>query len=86
MKGENPKMNELKNVEKLECDREEIEITIQQLGKTAECLERVKDEFPSCLARTKCLDFLGQIEKEIEWNEDIIEEIDSSIEFIKVRN
>jgi len=68
-------------MEKLIMDLGESEITIQELHNTTNQLEEMRDKLPIGTARDKTETFIQELNKEIEWNEQIKEEIESSIRF-----
>ena len=68
-------------MEKLETTKEEIELTIQNLHKTTDKIEEINKDNSDWLVKLKTNAFIQELEKEIEWNEQILEEINDSIEF-----
>ena len=69
--------------EKLLYDKEDLEVTIQDLHKVADELEEIKNKSFG-LAHDKTKQFLKEVEKEIEWNEQILDEIKEGIEFFEL--
>lgn len=73
------------SLDRMEVDREETEITIQQLENTESQLRKLMEEKPIGLAREKLAFYLKDIEKELEWNEQILQEQEESISFVQER-
>jgi len=73
-------------MEKLIIDLGETETTIQELHDTANILEETRNKLPIGTARSKAEVFIQELNKEIEWNEQIKEEIESSIRFELAEN
>lgn len=73
-------------LEKLQISKEETELTIQELNKTAKVLEGIKSNIPIGCGYEIVKRSLKEIDNEIEWNEQILEEIQGSIEFELMKN
>jgi len=71
------------NIEILEIDKAEHELTIQELHKEADKIEESETNNLVILEMNKY--FINQIEKEIEYQEFHIQELDNSINFEKNR-
>lgn len=73
-------------IEKLEFDREETKLVLNELTTTLQQLDRIKDNFILKQISTDNLNiFIKRIEKEYEFNETILQEIDNGIKFIDER-
>ena len=70
-------------MEKLQIDKQEVEMTIQELHKTADNLESLRDDSKDEVVKLKTNQFIKEIEKEIDWNEQVLEDINSSLEFLR---
>ena len=68
-------------IQNLLCDREDIELTIQELNGFADKLEDLRDRAKNSFVRSETERFITEVEKDIEWNEQLKEEIIQSIEF-----
>jgi len=68
--------------EKLLFDKEETEQEIKELHKTADRLEVLRDETRGTAQQQIDLT-IQRLEKDIEWNEQILNEITDSIEFVR---
>jgi hypothetical protein len=73
------------NVEILETQKQDTELIIQGLHKTADILESARAEETQGTIKDLINSFLKQTEKEIEWNEEILQEINESIGFEEQR-
>ena len=71
------------NTEILEIDKAEHELTIQALHEQADKLEKEKDETNNLIIKDITQNFILQIEKEIEYQEFHIQELDKSLNFEK---
>ena len=74
------------NTEILEVDKEEHEKTITELHSQAEQLEATKEATDNLLIREMSQNFILQIEKEIEYQEFHIQELENSIKFEDLKN
>ena len=82
----NSKMeNKIKPIELLEVDKADTEIIIQKLHTTTTELEKLRDKQNCSLNTEKLNSFIKEMEKEIEFNEDILKDFDDSIKFIEGR-
>ena len=70
------------NKEKILLQKEEQEFIIQELHKTSECLEKFKDKLSIGNAREKVESFIKDLDKELYWEEEYLQELDDSINFI----
>lgn len=73
------------NTEKLEADLCDTELIIQELHKTSEKLEDMKEDEDNPIIKLKLRSFITELNKEIEWNEQILQELNDSIAFIQQR-
>lgn len=69
------------SVENLQIQKEETEREIKELHIISNNLEEMRDKLPSGVAKEKTIHFIKEIEKELEWEEVILQEIDTSINF-----
>ena len=80
-------MNSKMDIEKLEFDKTETELTIQGLHKTSEKLEKIKEEIQiGDISWVIIEQGLRETNKQIEWNEQILDEINGSIQFEVINN
>jgi hypothetical protein len=68
-------------LEKLQTDKEETEKEIKELYIIADRLENLKDKSNNSLIVEKLNQFIKELDKEIEYSEFYLQEIDNSIEF-----
>jgi len=71
------------NIEILEIDKTEHEVTIQELHNQAEQLEKRNEQTDNFLIKEMNNKFLKEIEKEIEYQEFHIQELNYSLDFEK---
>lgn len=69
------------NIEKLEFDREEINFIVENLNNACKKIEDISKDSPNAYIKEKLNAYIKELNKEIEWNESIIQEIDDSINF-----
>jgi len=69
------------NTEKLLYDKEETEFVIQTIDKAIKKQEEVKDKFPIGIVRDEIEVCIRNLKKQKEWNIEILQEIEDSIEF-----
>jgi len=69
----------------LEIDKQDIEVVIQQLHFTTDRLENIKNNSTDLLSQEKLNSFIKEMNKEIEFNEDILNEINDGIKFNEAR-
>jgi hypothetical protein len=74
------------NVEKLECDKTDTEIIIQELNNTSEYLEELQSNSCNSIVKLKLRSFIKELDKEIEWNEQILQELEQSINFFEIHD
>ena len=67
-------------IENLMCDKEDMETTIQQLHTTTDELKVINKKSVG-IVKERTSQFIKEMETEIEWNEQILNEINSSIQF-----
>jgi len=72
-------------IENLMCDKEDMETTIQQLHTTTDELEVINKKSVG-IVKERTSQFIKEMETEIEWNEQILNEINSSIQFEEMRD
>ena len=72
-------------IENLMCDKEDMETTIQQLHTTTDELEVINKKSVG-VVKERTSQFIKEMEKDIEWNEQILNEINSSIQFEEMRD
>ncbi|HUS48543.1 MAG TPA: hypothetical protein VMZ91_00115 [Candidatus Paceibacterota bacterium] len=75
----------METIEKLEVDIENLEITIQALHNTSKVIENLKEDSLDSVVKFKTSQFVKELNKEIEWNEQILDEVKGSISFLKNR-
>ena len=71
--------------EKLRADLEDIEVVIRNLNHTSNRIEELKDNTSDFLVIDNLKQFLKKLESEIDWNEQIKDEIEQSIKFIELK-
>ena len=67
----------------LEISKTDTEVVIQELNNLVEEQERLRDS--SCysnIPRLKVNSFIKELNNEIEWNEQILQELNESIDFV----
>ena len=69
------------NIETLECDKKDTEVIIQKLHETTDYIEQLKSDETNNIIKLKLRGFILELEKEIEWNEMILQELNESIDF-----
>ncbi len=67
-------------IERLEVSKEETEEELQQIELTIQEVKEIADTKPLGVARDELNRFVGQLEKQKEYNENIKDEIKQSIE------
>ena len=72
-------------MDKLECDKIDTEIVIQQLHNAFNKYEGMKEKESNACIKLKLNGFLNELNKELEWNEQILQELNESIEFEETR-
>lgn len=73
------------NTEKLEADMSDTEVIIQDLHKVSEKLEDMREDEDNPIIKLKLRSFITELGKEIEWNEQILQELEQSKDFIEQR-
>lgn len=69
------------NIEKLECDKTDTEVVIQHLNETIDLMETIKSDESNPIVKLKLKTFITELNKEVEWNEVILQELSDSINF-----
>lgn len=78
-------MEQIKFIDKLEFDKTETEMVIQKLHNACNNLENLKDKNSDALIKDKLNFFIKDLNREIEYNEQILQELNESIEFEEQR-
>jgi len=72
-------------LDKLECDKEDTEIVIQKLNNACKKFEDLEDKESNAFIRDKLKGYIKDLNKDIEWNEQILQELKESIDFEEQR-
>jgi hypothetical protein len=78
-------MEQHESIEKIEIDKEDTILVIQQLERFRTKLCEINDYIIGYPARAKLNNFIKEVNTEISFNEQILEELNDSIEFIETR-
>ena len=76
---------EINFIDKLECDKQDTEIVIQQLHNACKKFEDLENKESNAFIREKFKGIIKEINKDLEWNEQILQELNDSIEFEEMR-
>jgi hypothetical protein len=79
------KPNSCLNTEKLEADMCDTEVIIQDLHNISQRIEDMKDDESNPIIKLKLRSFITELGKEIEWNEQILQELEQSKDFLENR-
>ena len=71
------------NIENLEVSKTDTEVVIQELNNLIYEQEKLRDNFSiSQIPRIKINSFIKELNTEVEWNEQILQELNDSIDFV----
>ena len=76
---------EINFMDRLETNKQDTELIIQELNITACKIENMRDDEKNQDIRLKLNAFVNEINKDIEWNEQILQELTESIYFEEQR-
>lgn len=72
-------------LDRLETNKQDTELIIQELNTTACKIENMRDDEKNFDIKLKLNAFVNEINKDIEWNEQILQELNESIDFEEQR-